>query len=298
MRGRSPRVIVVLSERGSPMSGTSTSLGLFRTPIARLRLRTLTSEIALFAAAAFVYGAVRALTEGSTARATANALRLLRLERRVGLDWEDSLQSEVLRHDVLVTAANWVYIWGHWPVIVTSALVLCLRCRPRYLLLRNAIFISGAIGFLFFAFVPVAPPRLLGIGLVDTILERSSSYRALQPPSLANQYAALPSLHFGWNLLVGIALWWASRRLLVRAFAIAMPSAMGVSVIVTGNHFVLDVVLGTAVALVGLLGALALERRRARTLPAVEHQHSERTPGRAVPHRPSRRQRPTAPARG
>jgi PAP2 superfamily len=87
-----------------------------------------------------------------------------------------------------VTLANWVHIWGHWPVIAAVAIALYRWNRPGYALLRNAVFISGAIGFLFFALLPVAPPRLLEVGLVDTVLERSTAYRALQPPELTNQY--------------------------------------------------------------------------------------------------------------
>ena len=70
-------------------------------------------------------------------------------------------------------------------------------------------FISGLIGFAFFAAFPVAPPRLADRGIVDTVTEYSESYRALQPPALTNKYAAFPSLHAGWNL-VGIVLFQAT----------------------------------------------------------------------------------------
>ena len=148
--------------------------------------------------------------------------------------------------------ANWVYIWGHWPVIVTAAVVLYRRRRASYALLRNAIFISGAIGFLFFALLPVAPPRLIDIGLVDTVLERSHSYRALQPPALTNQYAAFPSLHFGWNLLAGIVLLVTFSHLAVRVFAVAMPVAMALAVVGSANHYVLDLAGGGILVLIGL----------------------------------------------
>jgi membrane-associated phospholipid phosphatase len=137
-------------------------------------------------------------------------------------------------------------------VIVVTAVAL-YRLRPdRYVLLRNAIFLSGAVGFLFFALFPVAPPRLVDPALVDTVTQHSDAYRALQPPGLTNQYAAFPSLHFGWNLLVGIVLWGTTTRLLVRTFAVAGPLAMSAAVVVTANHFVLDVAGGLLLVLAAL----------------------------------------------
>ena len=98
--------------------------------------------------------------------------------------------------------------------------------------------ISGLIGFVFFAVVPMAPPRFVLPEIVDTVTESSSGYRALQPPALTNQYAALPSLHFGWNLLLGIVLFQATTRIPVRAFAVGMPVAMAFAVVATANHYV------------------------------------------------------------
>ena len=106
---------------------------------------------------------------------------------------------------MLVTLANWVYIWGHWPVTAVSAAWL-FRHRPEaYRLVRTAIFVSGAIGMIIFLGYPVAPPRLAGSGS-PTRSRALDAYRALQPPSLMDRYAALPSLHFGWDLLVGLTL--------------------------------------------------------------------------------------------
>ena len=210
----------------------------------------LATELVLVAGAALSYGLVRVLTEGGIATAVANGRSVLRVEKALGIAWEAELQAAVEGRALLVDLANWIYIWGHWPVIAACAAALFWRRRDRYRLLRNAVLISGAIGFLFFGLLPTAPPRLADVGLMDTIVERSSSYRALQPPSLTNQYAAMPSLHFGWNLLVGIVLFASTRSLAVRGFAVAMPIAMGFSVIATGNHWVLDVVVGGAVVVV------------------------------------------------
>lgn len=219
------------------------------------------SEAGLVVAAILAYFGVRNLTVGSPDEAFANAERIVDLERSLGIDWEGTVQAAILGTNFLVTLANWVYIWGHWPVILSTAVALYLYRRDRYYLLRNALFVSGAIGFLFFALLPVAPPRLLDLGLVDTVADQSHAYRALQPPGLTNQYAAFPSLHFGWNVVVGIVLLMTTAHLAVRAFAIVSPLAMGFAVVATANHFVIDVVAGLAVVLVGLLVAQEIERR-------------------------------------
>ena len=73
---------------------------------------------------------------------------------------------------------------------------------------RNAGWImdAGVVGIIVFATFPVAPPRLLDVGMVDTVTQQSHAYRVLQPPSLVNRYAAMPSFHAGWDLLMGMAL--------------------------------------------------------------------------------------------
>ena len=215
-------------------------------------------QFLLIVAAAICYFAVRGFTQSSLALAQENAREIMRLERRLGLDWEHAAQSLIIDHDAVVRAVNAVYMYGHWPVIALTLAWLFARAPDRFYLLRNAMFVSGAIGLVIFALVPVAPPRLGVLDLVDTITQGTSEYRTLQPPGLINRYAALPSLHFGWNLLVGIVVWQATRNRGLRVLAVAVPVAMAFAVVATANHYVLDVPAGAAVALVGLAVASRL----------------------------------------
>lgn len=211
-----------------------------------------TEQFALVFAAAIFYFLVRGLTQGSTEHAERNAESILRIERRLGLDIEEWAQGLVIGSRGLVTLSNWVYIWGHWPVLIVTLYSLH-RWKPiHYLRLRNALFVSGAIGIVIYVSFPVAPPRLLESIYQDTVTDFSTSYRILQPPALVNKYAAMPSLHAGWNLLAGVALYGATQRRWLRALSIAGPIAMALAVVLTANHYVLDVVAGEAVALTGL----------------------------------------------
>jgi hypothetical protein len=212
-------------------------------------------QVTLVLGAALLYFAVRGVTEGSTADAIHNGYRVLHLEHTLGIAAEQTVQNAVLGSRVLTTFANWVYIWGHWPVIIVTLVWLHRSHRRGFVLLRNAMFISGAIGLVFFAFYPVAPPRHLPDGFVDTVTELSRSYRVLQPPSLVNEYAAVPSLHVGWNLLVGVFLVRHGRSAVVRGLGVASPLMMTFAVVATGNHYVVDAITGAGVALVGLAGS-------------------------------------------
>jgi membrane-associated phospholipid phosphatase len=221
-------------------------------------------QIALVVMAAAAYFLVRGVTEGALETAQANARTLVELEAMIGLKREGLIQAGIDHDHTLVTLANWVYIYGHWPVIVVSLVWLFLRAPDRFFILRNALFISGAIGLVFFVSLPVAPPRLDVLELTDTVTQFSDSYRTLQPPAFTNAYAAFPSLHFGFNLLVGITIWQATRNPFARAFAVVMPLAMAWAVVATANHYVIDVLAGAAVALVGLALSVYLARRYGR----------------------------------
>jgi PAP2 superfamily protein len=219
-------------------------------------------ELLVIAAGFVGYFGVRAITQGSAEAADAHARTLVSFERWLGIYWEPWLQERIADIRPVVTFMNWVYIWGHWPVIVAVGVWLYLRVPDEYRLFRDAFFISGGVGMLFFVFLPMAPPRLVDAGLTDTVARYSHAYRALQPPSLVNRYAAFPSLHFGWDLLIGIALARNASHRWVRGLGWAMPALMAVAVVLTANHWILDVPAGGLIALLGLAAAITVRRRR------------------------------------
>lgn len=228
----------------------------------RCALRTVSADAVVVLTGVVVYFGVRGLTAGSPHVARDHAEDILALERTLGLDVEAGVQAVLVDIGPLTTLANWIYIWGHWPVIAVTLGWLALHDRRVFLRLRNAMIASGALGLCVYTTYPVAPPRLAGRGFVDTITEQSSSYRVLQPPAFVNQYAALPSLHVGWDLCVGLALVAVGTTTAVRAVGRAMPAVMAAATVLTANHYVLDVLGGLAFGLAGWAVALRLERRR------------------------------------
>ena len=112
---------------------------------------------------------------------------------------------------------------------------------------------------------PVTPPRLLppdaSYGFVDTVNEYSNlSYQAQSMQAFVNPFAAVPSLHYGWAVLVGGVLFWTTRNVWLRALGVFLPIGQLAAIVFTANHYILDAMAGLVVALMGLAVALALQR--------------------------------------
>ena len=224
-------------------------------------------EFAIFAAAYLTYFGVRALTEASVPEALANAGRIAHVERLSG---STGRPRRSRRSSATTPSFGWrtgSTSSATGPCCCSPACCCSATGAPEYYLLRDVCLISGAVGLVIFALFPVAPPRLAGGGVVDTITYYAGGYRTVLPSSLVNEYAAMPSFHAGWSVLLGIVVFRASSRWPLRAFAMIMPTAMVVAVVVTANHFVLDVFVGTAIVLATLL--MVDHRNRARNAPTL-----------------------------
>lgn len=222
-------------------------------------------ELLIMGVAFVLYYLVRGFVVERTFEATSRAIRVVELEQRLGLwVWETKMQAWVMSSHVLVQLFNGIYVYAHFPLIIVIGLWLFFFHRQRYVLLRNAFLISGGIGLIIFNLLPTAPPRLLPWPLSDQVVDTMFAFSRvnydIQPAAFVNHYAAMPSLHFGWNLLLGIGIIWTVRRSWGVAFGVIMPAAMCLAVVVTGNHFILDVLAGTVVALIGLGLAILVQR--------------------------------------
>ena len=226
-------------------------------------------EAGLLVFAYFAYFLVRGVTEGNFAEAREHAQILVEFERSLGIFVDPSTQALLLSQTALMKAANWIYVWGHWPVVGAVTIWLFAKRPAAYLVYRNAILISGAIGLVLYVTFPAAPPRLLGMGFADTVFDQSTFAGIMQPNSLTNQYAAFPSLHFGWSLLMGIAIMREAHSARFRLLAPFLPMAMLVSVVVTANHYIVDAVAGGMVAVIAFQIALMLRRFNPRRIEWV-----------------------------
>ena len=218
-------------------------------------------EIVLVVAAFLVYFYIRGLVVGRADEAIARGIDLIELEQNLGFYWELEMQSWILDHYWAIKVMNWVYFWGHMPLVILFAFWLYIWHRRAYRLSRNAFLASGAIGVVMYALWPVAPPRLIpDAGFIDTMaLYDRVGYNAQETEAFVNPYAALPSLHFGWSLLLGFVVFRVTRFPPLKVLAVVWPVAMFFAIVMTGNHFIIDAIAGAAVSFLGFGIALVLE---------------------------------------
>jgi len=199
--------------------------------------------------------------------AVGHARDLLSLEQRLGLDWEHAVQDATLGVPWLSSFCDWFYVWGYLPVLAAAIVWLYLRRPSAYATVRNAMLVSGAIGMLGYAFYPTAPPRLSGLGYVDTVATGSFNAEA-RPSGIANELAAIPSFHVAWLIVVAVVVFGLTRSPTLRALCVLHPAMMSYAIISSGNHWVLDIPAGVAITVVGLYaaGRLASSPHRTREL--------------------------------
>jgi hypothetical protein len=222
-------------------------------------------EIGLVALAFLLYFLVRGGVVDRDEEALRNAVDIIDIERSLGFFWEPDLNAAILDYGALIQLSNAIYFWLDFPLIVALGLWLYFFHRHQYTVARDAVLASGAIALIVYHLFPVMPPRLLpaefGFDFVDTLNVHSNlSYQAQSTQPFVNPYAAVPSLHYGWAVLVGGVLFWTTRNLWLRALAVFMPIGQFASIIFTANHYILDAMAGLVVALMGLLVAMALQR--------------------------------------
>ena len=215
-------------------------------------------EPVVMAGAYLLYYLVRGHAAEQTADAFKNAGQLIRLERDIGLFRELSIQAATLPYIGLMHLFNVIYFYGHFPLIIVVGAWLFWKHPPLYSLIRNSFLASGAIALVVFVLFPVAPPRLIGAGFIDT-LQFTVALTYDKSPGV-NEFAAVPSMHVGWNLLLALGLFLSLRNPLLRGLALLLPPAMILSTVATGNHYLLDAPLGIMTALSGLIIALLVRR--------------------------------------
>lgn len=215
-------------------------------------------EIGLIAAVYIVYAISRGSLPDKASIAFENAKDIISLEKTMGIFIEQDIQSFFLESDIWINIVNAIYTYCYFPALIVFALWAYWRHRSKYKIMRTVFVISAILSFIIFAIYPVAPPRFFNgihyaenLGFVDTLAQYWSSYD-ISIQALYNPYAAMPSLHQGWTLMVGIGLVWMSKSWIVRALGVALPTAMFVGILATGNHFILDAVGGAIIIAISI----------------------------------------------
>ncbi|KAJ6006594.1 hypothetical protein N7451_004538 [Penicillium sp. IBT 35674x] len=267
------------------------------------------------------------LQEGTVDVARHHALQLVRLEKKLGIFWELGIQNYFLRHPMAMTYINWIYSFIHIPGTIAFLVVLYYYTitrnrvdesqpgKPRgtmsgspagpllYQARRRTMAVCNLLAFVIFTLWPCMPPRLLSdptaegkdaelgrtYGFIDTVHGAEGAGSVWTENRFCNQYAAMPSLHFGYSLMIGLTIMtiplpshhqrtlplrftrgigfqvpsW--QRVVCLVIGFLYPFIILVAIIATANHFILDAVAGALVCGLGwrfnagLLNLLPLE---------------------------------------
>ena len=207
-----------------------------------------------------LYELARGLVGADTAEAEGHAHRVVALERSLHLFVEANVQRAVQTLPGLTSVLGVAYLTLH--LTVTGGVLLWLhRRRPEgFPFIRTALLLASGLAIVGFVVYPTAPPRLAGVGIVDTVSGGHVDLNRGLVSSLYNPYAALPSMHVGYAVIVAAALLRHGRRPLARTIGALYPPFVLLVIVATGNHFFLDAAAGALVA--GLAAALAARLTR------------------------------------
>ena len=205
-------------------------------------------EVFLVGALYCLYRVGRELSAGQDDLARDNAGVIHSFESWLSLPSGASVQGWF--SDGALHVANIYYVSAHFPVTV-SFLVWGFAVRPRieYVWARRLLVLQTFLALLLHIAVPLAPPRMFPEwGFRDTMAAIGPSAYDGASAAVSNQFAAMPSLHVGWAVLVAVVVGRTTTGPL-RVLAGAHAVVTFVVVIVTANHWWSD----GAVA-IGLLG--------------------------------------------
>ncbi len=238
----------------------------------RARLATFPAFARDFGAVVFVIGVyfvLRGQAPGNDNFAVAFTVHLVDFEKALHIFWEPTIQEWSIQYHPVQEIANGIYAYAHFPVLAIVGAWLWFRGRDRFLFMRNTMFISMVIGLVFYYTLPAAPPRLMALhghdlGFVDTVFGGNTSVSYDQPSLLLNNYAAIPSFHFGWIALASMVVWVNTRNTWLRGIAIAVSALMLWAIVASANHLFVDMVLGAVVVGISWYVARRIEARSAR----------------------------------
>jgi membrane-associated phospholipid phosphatase len=234
-------------------------------------------QVALFMSAYMLYSVVRLIVHGGAYvpgyQPFGDATRIIDFERTLHVFIEPTVQEWALGKRWLMDGADWIYLNAHLFVTIGVLVYIYLRHNRSFYFLRNTFIIAMLIALVAYWLYPTAPPRLMQEwGFTDAI-QQFTGLTVEKGPSSAvlNLYAAVPSMHVCFAIMLGWPMAKLSRRRAVKVLWALYPLLITFVVIVTGNHYLTDVFLGALTAGVSaLLAARVLPRLRLTRLTVDE----------------------------
>jgi hypothetical protein len=223
-------------------------------------------QVGILVAVDVAYETVRGLADGERAVALAHGQQVIDLERSTGTFFEPALQALFLPAHWLIDLANQIYLNSQFSITLAFLIWLYLFRNESYYFVRNMFVVAMGLALVGYTLYPTAPPRMLPEhGFVDTIVDFSNvNHDSSLAKVFINPYAAVPSMHCAFALMIGGSGVRVSRHWFTKAFWALWPLLVIWVVIVTANHYWFDAALG---AMVAATAAVVAHRLLARAGP-------------------------------
>ncbi|MER7806218.1 bifunctional glycosyltransferase 87/phosphatase PAP2 family protein [Streptomyces sp900116325] len=213
-------------------------------------------ELLLIRVVYSAYAHVRLAATAGRPTAEAHGRQIHSLEKWLHIDIEQWANHTVVHIGWLKSFFDYYYSTFHFIVPLAILGVLYVRCPADYRWARSTLGFATLVALLGFWLYPLAPPRLMpGLGFIDTVHGvqdfAKPDYGTLT--SMTNQYAAMPSLHFGWSLWCGVMIVMLAPKLWMKALGLLHPLFTVSAIVATANHWVLDAVGGALVIALGFV---------------------------------------------
>ncbi|HEV2888022.1 MAG TPA: phosphatase PAP2 family protein [Jatrophihabitans sp.] len=230
--------------------------------VAPFRRPRIIGELLVVLLLLWAYDMVRGHAEVREVAALRNGRQLLDVERWLHIDVELSANLWTTQRTALALVASYWYQFAHLSVTLAMLVWCWWRRAHSYRRARNALVLTNVFGLAIFLVYPAAPPRFLpGFGFVDAVANAGFG-PTHGGPVTADQFGAFPSLHLAWAVWTAVVAYRLVRSQALRRLWLCYPLITAVVVVVTGNHYLLDILAGGLIALVTLTIAHRIPGRR------------------------------------
>ena len=220
-------------------------------------------QLVLFCGAYWLYRLVRGEVYGEPGLAFAHAADVVRLEQSLHIFVERSVQAWSMRSEAVNDVASWIYINSHFVVTTVTLVFVYLRRNEHFYFVRNMFMVAMVLALLGYVAFPTAPPRMLpSLGFQDSVANFTHVTDNASVNALYNPYAAVPSMHVGFALMLSLSMIRMARSWWIRALWVPYAPLLTFVVVATANHWIFDAVTGGLVAAVSAVAALLFARAR------------------------------------
>ena len=221
-------------------------------------------QIVLFCGAYYLYRLVRGVVDGRAAEAFSNARHVVNIERTLHLFSEPAINAWTSSRGILIDLASWMYVNSHFTITTLTLAFIYLFRNESFYFVRNMFMIAMGIALVLYLTFPTAPPRFMpGLGFSDSV----ANFTGVTPDSgaenlLFNPFAAVPSMHVAFALMLAGSMRPMVRRQYARVLWVAYPWIVTFVVVSTANHWWFDAATGALVAIASAYGARRLAAAR------------------------------------